>query len=67
MNWSLIDSEERIIIDNQGASQIVKIVYIQAKTVEDIPEPLENWAVGSICFVENPHKWFTLGIEGGWI
>lgn len=67
MNWTEVEMQTSRIIQENGTSKILKLVHIQAKTVDDVPEPEENWAVGSTCFVESPHKWFTLGIEREWV
>ena len=65
MNWVIVE-EESTVSFGETVKELKK-VHIQAKTVDDMPEPKESWAVGSTCFVESPHKWFTLGIEREWI
>ncbi len=67
MNWKLIESVGVLVKDGGDDLKQSVRVHIQAKTVDDMPEPKESWAVGSTCFVESPHKWFTLGLEREWV
>lgn len=43
-----------------------KIVTISVSTENDIPEPEEDWACGSICLIANTHSYKMLNSEGEW-
>lgn len=51
-----------------GENGIAQIrVVILADTASDIPEPLEQWAVGSICMIAETHRYKVLNNEGEWV
>ena len=60
--WSIAEQNFKGFRDGKS----MFIVHLIADTVDDIPEPQENWLPGSTVQVAEPHGYRVLNHEGAW-
>lgn len=61
--YKIIDNE---FVEVRNKTSMIRTTIL-CDTSADIPEPLENWDVGSICRVANEHKTLVLNNEREWV
>lgn len=61
--YKIIDSE---FIEILNKTSMIRTTIL-CDTSADIPEPLENWDVGSICRVANERKTLILNNKREWV
>ena len=60
--YKIIDTE---FTEIRNKTSMIRVVIL-CDTSADIPEPLENWDTGSICWIANEHKVLVLNNAGEW-
>ncbi|MDY4414655.1 MAG: hypothetical protein SPE43_09885 [Ruminococcus sp.] len=61
--YKIIDSE---FIKAEKNMDIIRVVIL-CDNSSDVPEPLKNWDIGSICRVANERKTFILNNAREWV
>lgn len=63
MAWRTID-QECSVYDQNGEPLHKTVILVD--TEGDIPEPLNEWAVGSMCMIAEDHTYKVLNNEREW-
>ena len=61
--YKIIDTD---FIEVRGGMSIIRVVIL-CDNSSDVPEPLKNWDIGSICRVANERKTFILNNAREWV
>ena len=61
--YKIIDSE---FIEILNKISMIRVALL-CDTSADVPEPLENWDIGSICRVANERKTLILNNKREWV
>lgn len=63
MSYQII-SQECSVYDQNGEPLHKTVILVDAES--DIPEPLDKWAVGSMCMIAETHTYKVLNNERKW-
>ena len=53
--------------DSTGKFSSMKLMQVNCDTSADIPEPSEDWAIGSVCFIVDTQEVKFLNSQGEWV